>query len=203
MLAQLKRVMHHHNPTKCIGHVALDQRIKARVHGNYPCISKKMTTVETALKRDAQQVLGGVTMMDQAFISWLESHPTIPDFQRSQKRSSRIWRVLLRDTFIHISQQILLYWGRNWTALNFSHDKPPSSDLKHSNLLPRQRHSAFDNGTSGIFRHENIHLQIVGSHDHSIGHVICMTIGSVFEANVIPHDWEVLAQYFCKKSEHL
>ena len=60
-----------------------------------------------------------------------------------------------------------------------------------------------DDEASGSFRHVNLHPQVAAAHTYSVVQTLYMPIGSVFGANVVPHNWEVFAQSRCKKTEHL
>ena len=48
-----------------------------------------------------------------------------------------------------------------------------------------------------------LHPQVAVSHVHLVNQILYITIGSVFGANVSPHNWEAFVQSCCKKSEHL
>ena len=48
---QLKRVLHHHNPKKIIGHVTVDKRRQSRACGNHAFVSKNTTKVYTTLSK--------------------------------------------------------------------------------------------------------------------------------------------------------
>ena len=45
LLTQLKRVMHHHNPSKLTGHVTAQQREEARKYGNHASVAMHLTKV--------------------------------------------------------------------------------------------------------------------------------------------------------------
>ena len=51
----------------------------------------------------------------------------------------------------------------------------------------------FDEDASGAFRHAKLCPVVATSHAHAVGKTLCMSIGSVFDSNVIPCDWEVFA----------
>ena len=46
LLTQLKRVLHHYNPSKLTGHVTAQQREEARKYGNHASVAKHLTKVE-------------------------------------------------------------------------------------------------------------------------------------------------------------
>ena len=66
LLTQLKRVLHHHNPSTLIGHVTAQQRQEARKYGNYASVAKHLTKVEKPLNKEEWNKY--VT----AFSCWLE-----------------------------------------------------------------------------------------------------------------------------------
>ena len=51
LLAQIKIVLNHHNPTKFAGHVVEAQRRQARVYGNYASVENNIPKVECALNK--------------------------------------------------------------------------------------------------------------------------------------------------------
>ena len=61
----------------------------------------------------------------------------------------------------------------------------------------------FDDNASGKCSHVKLQPQVVASHAYSFVQNLCIPIGSLFGDNVIPQNWEVLAQYSCKKVENL
>ena len=65
LLAQLKLVLHHNNPTKSIGYIIAEQHRKARACGNYTSVSKPPTKLETALSKEERN------KCTEAFTCWL------------------------------------------------------------------------------------------------------------------------------------
>ena len=61
----------------------------------------------------------------------------------------------------------------------------------------------FDDDAAGAFRHVKLHPQVAAAHSYSVGQTLYVHIGTVFGANVGPHDWEVSAQARCKLAENL
>ena len=60
---------------------------------------------------------------------------------------------------------------------------------------PSKEILTFDNDASGAIRNVKLHSQVAAAHAHSVGQTLHTPIGSVFGTNVIPHNWEVFAQY--------
>ena len=58
---------------------------------------------------------------------------------------------------------------------------------------PDKKILLFDENASGVFQHTNLHPHVAVSHACSVDQPLFMSIGSVFGANVSPHNWEVLA----------
>ena len=66
LLAQLKRILHHNNPSKFTGYVTAQQRQEARACGNHDAVAKQLHKVETTLNKEERNKC--VT----AFPCWLE-----------------------------------------------------------------------------------------------------------------------------------
>ena len=66
LIAHLKRVLCHHNPTNFIGNIRVDQRRKSRVYSNNASVYKKMTAVETTLNKEERKKIV------VAFPCWIE-----------------------------------------------------------------------------------------------------------------------------------
>ena len=52
LLTQLKRVLHHHNPSKLTGHVTAQQREEARKCGKHASVAKHLTKVQKTLNKE-------------------------------------------------------------------------------------------------------------------------------------------------------
>ena len=79
-----------------------------------------------------------VPRLARAFLSRHAPHTTGSNLKRRKERTSSLWRIILRDTFLHLRQKIRLNERRNITALCFCNDEAPSPNTQHSNTLPRQ-----------------------------------------------------------------
>ena len=66
---------------------------------------------------------------------------------------------------------------------------------------PHKEILLFNKDASGACPHVKLNPQVVVSHAYSVGQTLYMPIGSVFGANVIPHNWEAFAQFRRKKAE--
>ena len=66
LIAQLKRILNHHNPTRFIGHVTEEQHRKYRACGNYTSVSNNMTKVEATLNKEERN------KHVAEFLCWLE-----------------------------------------------------------------------------------------------------------------------------------
>ena len=88
-LAQLKRVLNHHNPNKFIGHVEADYRRQARTYDDHHSISKNTTKLDATLtKEECKNLAAAFLHWLEPFLPVLESHPVRHYLQRRQKLSS-------------------------------------------------------------------------------------------------------------------
>ena len=67
LLAQLKKVLHHHNLKNHIGYVIEDQRRQSRAHENHASIPKNITKIETILSKEER------SKCVEVFTCWLEN----------------------------------------------------------------------------------------------------------------------------------
>ena len=52
LIAELKRVMNHHNPTKFVVHVIIEQHRKARAYDNHASVANNIPKVECSLNKE-------------------------------------------------------------------------------------------------------------------------------------------------------
>ena len=66
LLAQLKRFLRHHNPTKFVGYVTVEQRRQDRASGNHASVANNIPKVESTLNKEERNKCIAV------FPCWLE-----------------------------------------------------------------------------------------------------------------------------------
>ena len=78
-----------------------------------------------------QQTRSSDSVLARKILPQLASHPIRSDLKRRQKRPSRVLRILLGYTVLHLYELIRIYHRKNLTALWVSHSKATRSDVQH------------------------------------------------------------------------
>ena len=61
----------------------------------------------------------------------------------------------------------------------------------------------FDDDAAGVFHHVKIHPEVAAAHVYSVGQTLHIPIGSTFDSNVSPRNWELFAKFRYMLAEHL
>ena len=199
LIKQLKRVLSHHNPSNFNGHTTEEQNRQAHVCNNHVYISKNLINVEKTLNKEKlnKRVAALACCLEHLFFN-MRLNPQDVIFKEG-KNGLLVFDVSFFETPFSFCIKKIINEGRNRNVLLFWHEEEPSSNMKHSNLLPRKEILLFDDNASEAFCHVKFHPQATVYYSYSIVQSTCVSIGSSFGANFSSHKLETFSQSRCKK----
>ena len=186
LLAELKWVLHCHNPTKFAGHITEEQHQQVHVYDNPTQGSNKIPKIEHTLnKEERNKHIAALRFWLEQFFPQLYLNPKVLICREGKSYDLLFDGCFLETTFSTCINQ----FASTSEKIELQHGTAMKRYLIQTCNLgtssPAKEILLFDDDTSVVFRHIKLHLQAFVARDCSVGEIFCMSIGSVLGAMII------------------